>query len=209
MTPLCVEFVTFVAFASAAFLATRAAEWAASSWPRLRDRPVLGVPNHAVTAALVLGTGWIGASYVARGAGAYALLVLVTICLTLDFACCCDLRVGRLPAAVTVPALGLLFASALVTRDWMAPLGCVVVAAPFALAALRSKNKGQAWGDVQVVMLGAIVLNLPLGLVTLALACIVAVCIAFVRRKMSEPIVFAPYLAFSIEIALLTPNAIA
>ncbi len=208
MTPLAVELVTFVAFACAAFLSTRAAAWAASSWPRLRDRPVLGEPNFFVTAALVLGTGWIGASYVGRGAGAYALFVIVTICLTLDFACCCDLRVGRLPPALTLPALVLLLASALAAHNWMAPLGCVVVGAPFALAALGAKNKSQVWGDVQIVILGAFVLNLPLGLLTLALACLAAVCVAFARRKLREPIVFAPYLAFSIQAALLTPNAI-
>lgn len=208
MTPFWVGCVTFLAFACAAFLAMSFAAWATSRWPRFRDLPVRKEPTLAMTAALVIGTGAIGATYVSRGASGYALGLIVIICLTLDFAAYCDVRVGRSPLAVTLPALGLLVASALAARDWVALISAAVVAAPFAFAALWSKKGGLGWSEVQLVMLGALVLNVTLGLLAFAVACFVAVGVALVRGTLKQPVTFAPYLALAIECALLTPSAI-
>jgi hypothetical protein len=208
MMPSWIATVTFVAFGCAAFLTTQAAAWAATSWPRMRALPIRATPSRAVTAALALGTGCVGSSYLLRGATLYELIVITVICLTLDFACCCEIYFGRIPFAVTLPALALLFASAFFSRHWMAFVSCAILTVPFAVAAFSAKGAGRCWSEVQCVMLGAIVLNFTLGILTLALACFVAVGIALARRKLNEPIVFAPYIAFSIELALLTPNAV-
>jgi hypothetical protein len=208
VTPFWVTAVTFVAFACAAFLTTRFAEWATSSWPRLRDLPVIGEPPPLVVATLIAGTGCIGATYLSRGASFYALGLIALLCLTLDFACCCDLRIGRLPLAVTVPALGLLLLSAVLASDWLALIACAIVATPFAIGAAFSKSKGFGWSEVQLVMLGALVLNVTLGLLTFAIACFLAVGVALVRGTLKKPVVFSPYLALTIELALLTPSAI-
>ncbi len=208
MTPFWVTAITFVAFGCAAFLATRGAEWATSSWPRFRALPVLREPPLLLVLALVLGTAWIGATYEAQGASPYALGLIALVCLTLDFACYCDVRVGKLPLAVTLPALGLLLASAVLASDWIALVACAVVAAPFALGAAFSGRRGFGWSEVQLVMLGSLVLNVTLGLLTFAAACFVAVGVALVRGTLKKPVVFAPYLTLAIEIALLTPSAI-
>lgn len=208
MTPFWVKAVAFVAFACAAFLVTRGAASATRSWPRFRELPVLGEPAPAVIAALVIVTGLIGASYVSRGSGPYALALIAIIALTLDFACCCDLRVGKAPLAITLPALGILFASSVLASDRIALITCAIVATPFALAAAFSKAKGFGWTEVQLVMLGALALNVTLGLIAFALACFLAVGVALLRGRLKQPVLFAPYLAFAIELALLTPDAI-
>jgi hypothetical protein len=205
--PFWVTAVIFVIFACAAFLTTRLADWATRTWPRLRDLPVIGEPPPVVTAGLVIGTGCIGATYFTRGESFYALSLIALLCLTLDFACCCDLRIGRLPLAVTLPALGLLLLSAVLAGDWLALIACALIATPFALAAAFSKSK-LGWSELQLVMLGALVLNVTLGLLTFAVACFLAVGVALVRGTLKKPIVFAPYLALTIELALLTPSAI-
>ncbi len=208
MTPFWVTAVTFVAFACAGFLATRGAEWATSSLPRFRDLPVLGEPPPWLVGLLAAGTGWIGATYQGQGANPYALSLIALLCLTLDFACCCDIRVGRLPLLFTLPVLAVLVLGAVIASDWLALIGCAVVAAPFALSAVFSKGRSLGWSEVQLVMLGALVLNLTLGLLTFAAACFLAVGVALVRGTLKKPIVFAPYLALTIELALLTPSAI-
>ncbi len=208
MTPLWVTLLTFTAFACAGYLATRAGEWATHSWPRYRELPVLGSPSPLLVVALALATGWIGSSYAARGVAPYPLALILLVCLTLDFACSCDIRVGKLPLAVTLPVLGAIFLSDVLERDWPAVISGLVVAAPFAGAALASKNASFNWSDVQLVMLGALVLNVTLGLLAFALACFLAVGVAFLRGTLKRPVIFAPYLALSIEIALLTPSAI-
>ncbi len=208
MTPFWVTLVTFTAFACAGFLATRFADWATRSWPRYKDAPVVGEPSLAITVALALITGLIASTYAARGANPYALALIVLVCLTLDFACYCDLRVGKLPLAVTLPVLALILASDLLEHDWIAVISCAVVAAPFAGAAIVTKNKSFSWSDVQLVMLGALVLNVTLGLLAFAMACFLAVGVALVRGTLKAPVTFAPYLALAIELALLTPSAI-
>ena len=208
MTPFWVAAVTFVAFACAGFLATRAAEWATTSWPRYRDLPVMGNPPPLLLGVLVVGTGWIGATYQVQGSSPYALVLIALLCLTLDFACCCDVRVGKLPLAITLPALGLLLLSSVLAADWLALLSCAIVATPFALSAAFSKGRGLGWSEVQLVMLGALVLNLTLGLLTFAAACFLAVGVALVRGTLRKPLVFAPYLAIATLFALLTPSAI-
>ena len=208
MTPFWVTALTFVAFGCAGFLATRGADWMTSSSPRFRELPVLREPPLLLVGALVIGTAWIGATYQGRGASPYALSLIALVCLTLDFVCCCDVRVGKVPLAITLPALGLLLTSAVLAGDWLALIACAVVAAPFGLSAAFSRGRSLGWSEVQLVMLGSLVLNVTLGLLTFAAACFLAVGVALIRGTLKKPVVFAPYLAIAIELALLTPSAI-
>jgi hypothetical protein len=206
--PFWVKALTFAAFACAGYLATQFARYATRTWPRYRDLPIVREPSLAMTLALSLVTGWIGASYAAQGSNPYALGLIGVVCLTLDFACTCDVLVGRLPLAVTLPAIGIIIASAVLASDTPALVACAVVTAPFLVAAAISKSSKIGWSEVQLVALGALVLNVTLGLLAFAIACFAAVGIALARGTVKQPVALAPYLAFAIELSLLTPNAI-
>ena len=208
MMPFWVKLATFAAFACAGYLATRFAEYACATWPKYRALPIVREPGLAIVLALSLATGAIGVTYALRGSSPYALGLMLVICLTLDFACCCDLRVGRAPLAITLPGLAIIFASAVLASDTIALVSCAVVTAPFAVAAALSKATNVGWSEVQLVALGALVLNVTLGLLAFAIACFAAVGVALVRGTVKQPVPFAPYLAFAIELSLLTPNAI-
>ncbi len=208
MTPFWISAITFTAFACAGYLATRLADWATHTWRGLREAPVKREPSLVLCVTLALATGWIASSYAARGVGPYALTLIVLVCLTLNFACYCDLRIGKPPLAITLPVLGLIFCSDLLEGDYLAVASAAIVAAPFFIAAIATKNKSFNWTDVQLVMLGALVLNLTLGLLAFAMACFFAVGVALLRGELKKPVAFAPYLAVVIQLALLTPSAI-
>jgi prepilin signal peptidase PulO-like enzyme (type II secretory pathway) len=82
-----------------------------------------------------------------------------------------------------------------------------IVTIPFAIAAFASKGMGMGWGDVKLVALGAALLDIQTSILMYAAACMVACGIAFARRKRTEPIAFAPYLATAIAIGLIIPSA--
>ncbi len=207
--PFWVVAVALIAFACAGFMATEYAEWLA---PRVAVRMAIVPLRHRVAISarigLALATGVVGAVYFAHGTSALGLAVVGLACLTLDTACCLDLRLGRLPLAVTAPALSLASLVTLVGGGWLPLVITAAIVLPFAIAALISHGRNIAWSDVQLIAIGALVLNPILGLMTLAATCFAASGVAIARRRTAEPIPFAPYLATTIQLALLSPGAL-
>jgi prepilin signal peptidase PulO-like enzyme (type II secretory pathway) len=58
------------------------------------------------------------------------------------------------------------------------------------------------WGDVKLVALGGAVLGIHAAVLAFAAACLIAVAVAALLKRRSEPIPFAPYLAVAIAVAL-------
>ncbi len=204
MTPSWVLAFVFVGFACLGYLATQGADFATRRMPGMRERPVAREPHAAVSIALALGTGAIGATYFARGTSPFDLGLLLLVCLTLCAACYCDLRVGYVPAALVGPVFALVIAVDLLTARGTLAVSAVIVA-PFAIAAFASKGRSLGWSDVWVVALGSLVLDVSLGLLAFAIACFLAVIVAFATGRRGAPVAFAPYLTATIGLALLVP----
>jgi len=90
-------------------------------------------------------------------------------------------------------------------HNTVAIVGAVVMFLPFALFALLSKGRGMGWGDVKLAALGGAVLGPPAAMLAFAGACLIAVFIAALRKRRSEPIAFAPYLCGAIAASLALP----
>ncbi len=201
--------VAFVAFACAGYMATEFAEWVAPRFARhIGVVPVEAFVPALARIALAIATGTVGAAYLTRGTSALGVALVMLACLTLDTACCLDIRLRTLPLALTAPALGLAAAVTLIGGGWQPLVLTAAIVLPFAIAALISQGRNIAWSDVALIAVGALVLNPILGLLTLAATCFVASGVAMARRRTAEPIAFAPYLATTIQLALLSPGAL-
>lgn len=199
--------VAFVAFACAGYIATEFAEWLVGRLVRSGAEAKPPVAQ-AIRIALAVGTGFVGAVYVGRGTVPLGIAVILLACLTLDVGCCTDLRLGRLPVYVTAPALALAAFVTLLGGGWIPLVATFAIVLPFACAAFFSRGRNLGWTDVQLIAVGALVLNPLLGIMTLAGTCFLAAGVALARRRAADPIVFAPYLAATIQLALLSPGAV-
>jgi leader peptidase (prepilin peptidase)/N-methyltransferase len=114
----------------------------------------------------------------------------------------CDVRVGIIPDYFTLVPLGALLIVALAVHDWTTIVSAVAVTVPFALAATLSRGRGMGWGDVKLVALGGAALGMQTAIFAFSAACLVAVVVAFMRKRRRDPIPFAPYLAGAMATAL-------
>jgi len=206
--PMWVGALFFTIFACMGYLSTRFAIWLTTRLEVAGDAPARSEPPLAVALALACGAGIVGTSYVSRDAPVFGIALLALVCFALGFACYADLRSGKIPAVVMLPILVLLAVVDIYHGAWLSIAAAAMVTAPFAAAAALSKSKNLGWSDVQVVVLGALVLDVSLGLMVLAAACFLTVAVAAVRSRLKEPVDFAPYLTSSIGLALLVPNAL-
>lgn len=206
--PTWVGALFFTVFACMGYLSTRFAIWLTSRSEVAGKVPARNEPPLVVALALAAGAGIVGTSYVSRDAPVLGIALLALVCFALVFACYADLRSGKIPAIVMLPVLGLLIVLDIFHGDWLSIAAAAIVTAPFAAAAALSKSKNLGWSDVQVVLLGALVLDISLGLMVLAAACFLAVAAAAIRSRVKEPVDFAPYLTATIGLALLLPNAL-
>ncbi len=141
---------------------------------------------------------------------------LKTVALGLLSACLisawyCDARCGIVPDWCTVPATLLLLLMSLLGREWFVLIGALLLTAPFALQAYRSKGLGMGWGDVKLVALGGAFLG-PLAFFTTTLSCIAMIVYAKITKRSHEPMAFAPYLVVGFEAGLgimMTQNVLA
>ncbi len=169
------------------------------------DGPRAGKPP---ALALVLSAACVGAMLASRHTNAPDLALAALLVASLVACCYSDIVCGIVPDAFTLlPLVAVLVHSAL-ARDARPALSALLVLAPFALAALCSGGLGMGWGDVKLVTLAAAVLGFETSIVAFSAACFVAAAAAFVRRRQSEPIAFAPYLAASAALALALPPAL-
>jgi len=199
MSPIWLVAVSAVVYASAAFLGIQFSAAICRDFTPFHDGPRPGQPPVPL---LIACSGLLGGWLAWRGASIPTLLIIGIVCVALVASSYSDVRAGIVPDYFTVVPLIIVFAIALVTHQWQVILSSLIVAAPFAVAALISKGLGMGWGDVKLVALGGAVLGLPVAMVAFACACVVAVAVTLVRKRKGEPIAFAPYLAGAIGAAL-------
>ena len=115
----------------------------------------------------------------------------------------CDVRVGIVPDYFTLIPLGVLLIVAFAFQEWATVVSAAAVTAPFALAAAVSRGRGMGWGDVKLVALGGAALGMQAAIVAFSAACLVAVAVAYLRKRKGVPIPFAPYLAGAMAVSLV------
>lgn len=193
-----------IVFGCAAFLVVQLSAALCAKIVPFDDGPRPGKPP---TVALVSGATFIGAILAMHDFSIPALGVFAVLVVSLVACWYSDVRCGIVPDYFTLIPLVIVIGVGLVGHN-LAPLfSAVIVMLPFALAALFSRGRGMGWGDVKLVALGAAVLGLQTSVLAFAAACLLAVIIAAVRRRRSEPIAFVPYLASAIAVALAFPVA--
>ncbi len=166
------------------------------------DGPRAGKPPEVALLAIA---ACVGAVLAWHHTSARALVLSAILTASLVACCYSDVLVGIVPDRFTLLPLAAVLADAAIFRDAGPAISCLVVLAPFALAAWVSGGRGMGWGDVKLVALIAAVLGIETSIVAFSAACLVAAGIAFARRRQAEPIAFVPYLAGSAALALALP----
>lgn len=190
------------AFAACAYAAMRLGALSCRDVVPFADGPATGTPH---LPSFVGAAGVVGGALVLRHASVLELVISAMLIAALAACCYCDIGWGIVPDEFTLAPLVAILALSFFARNVAPLLSSIVVAAPFACVALVSKGRGLGWGDVKLAALIGSVLGMQMTIVALSAACFVAAASAAIRRKRSEPIAFAPYLAGSAAIALALP----
>lgn len=189
-------------FACAAFLSIRMSESLCDRATPFEDGPAPGRPPEM---ALIAGAALIGLLLAGREIPLPALALAGVTCAGLAGAWYSDVRCGLVFDAFTLVPLCVVFLWAAVTQTWGVFGSAAVVGLPFATSALFSRGRGMGWGDVKLITLGGAVLGLETAMIAAAGACLIAGSLAILRKRKSQPIAFAPYLAGAIATGLLFP----
>lgn len=166
-------------------------------------------PGRPPTIALVVAAAAIGAVLGFRGLGLAPLVECGLLVAAFVGSWYSDVRCGIVPDTFTLAPLAIVLALGFaVTHSFFPLVSAVVVFVPFAVSALLSRGRGMGWGDVKLVALGGAVLGMRSSVLALGVACLVAVAVALVRRRRSEPIAFAPYIVGAMATVLVLPAAL-
>jgi len=187
------------AFAAVGCLGVRLGEAVCAGIAPFADGPRPGRPP---TVWLVGACAILGASLVLHGDDATRLALSAILTVALVACWTSDVRCGIVPDVFTLAPLGAVLLAGVLQQEWWHVFAAIVPFVPFAAAALASKGRGMGWGDVKLAALGGAVLGIGPAMLAFAGACIVAVGIAWVRGRRTEPIAFAPYLAAAIGVCL-------
>jgi prepilin signal peptidase PulO-like enzyme (type II secretory pathway) len=202
MNPWWVVLVATIVYGCVGFLSIQLSAAVCNGVTPFDDGPKPGRPP---VTALVAGAGFVGLSLALRGAQAPQLVLIGLLLVPLVACWYSDIRCGIVPDYFTLIPLGLWLVGSLLLHNTVAIVGAVVMFLPFALFALLSKGRGMGWGDVKLAALGGAVLGPPAAMLAFAGACLIAVFIAALRKRRSEPIAFAPYLCGAIAASLALP----
>ena len=161
-------------------------------------------PGRPPSVALVAGAAVIGGIIASRLGLGLSLLVPAIVVFALVAVWYSDVICGIIPDYFTLVPLALLVLLRALAHEWPTLMVTACSRHRVRSRALFSKGRGMGWGDVKLVALGAVVLG-SASLLAFAAACLAAVVIAAIRRKRSEPVAFAPYLAASIAAGMALP----
>jgi prepilin signal peptidase PulO-like enzyme (type II secretory pathway) len=189
------------AFGFIAWLAGKVSAAVCKTIVPFEDGPPPGKPPVAVLVALV---SILGFAMAYRGATPEALLLGGFLYAVLVAVWASDVTCGIIPDWFTLVPLVIVTALRVALRQWEFIAATLLVALPFAIMAMMSKGRGMGWGDVKLAALGGAALGTYLAMWTFMLASLIAVIVARLRRRSTEPIAFGPYLAGAIGIALAT-----
>ena len=159
-------------------------------------------PGNPPTPWLIGGAAAIGFVLALRGMPLPQLGLAGVLTVSLVASWYSDVRVGIVSDYFTLVPLGALALGSLIKGDYGILIAAGAVTIPFAAAALFSRGRGMGWGDVKLVALGGAVLGIHAAVLALTAACLIAVAVAALLKRRSEPIPFAPYLAGAIAVAL-------
>lgn len=159
-------------------------------------------PQSPPTALMLAACAAIGAVVTSHASSPAQVGFVAILCVALTGIFYVDLKTGIVPDIFTLGPIAIILAVALLQRDWILLISGIIPVIPFALAAYLSKGRGMGWGDVKLVALGGLALGAQAATLAFAVACIAAVLIAFAKRRTSQPIAFAPYLAGAIALAV-------
>ena len=154
--------------------------------PRSRQPPVLAFVVAAAAVGVAIAVRHPTIPQIAIG----ALLVGTLVACTYS-----DMVCGIVPDRFTLIPLGALVVYSIFAGDVRPLVAALVVAFPFAGAALLSKGLGMGWGDVKLAGLVGAVVGIAPAIVAFACACALAGTIAIVRGRTREPVALVPYLA--------------
>ena len=182
-------------FGALAYLGTMFARIVLAGAQSFDDGPAPATPRVAAIVAVAALAGIITG---ARTAPLPELGMACLLAVALAAVCYADIRWGLVPDVFTLAPLGAVLAGDVLLHSWAGPIAALLVAAPFALAALMSRGRGMGWGDVKLVALGAATIGAAPALIGFAGASFAAVAVAVVRGRRHAPIAFAPYLVAAI-----------
>jgi prepilin signal peptidase PulO-like enzyme (type II secretory pathway) len=115
-----------------------------------------------------------------------------------------DARAARIPDWFTLAGIAVAIAVAFWHYGGVAAqaLGWgLFIFIAFGLSVHMSRGRGMSWGDAKLAALAGIIFG-PLSLLVLGAACFTATVVAVVRDRGTQPIAFAPYIAFGTLAAL-------
>jgi prepilin signal peptidase PulO-like enzyme (type II secretory pathway) len=202
MNPWWVVLVATIVFGCVAFLSVQLSAWVCKDVVPFEDGPKPGRPP---VTFLIVGSALVGMSLAMRGVPIPTLAIVALITVSLVACWYSDVRCGIVPDYFTLVPLGIWFVFSLLDHNYKPFVGAALVFVPFAIFALISRGRGMGWGDVKLATLGAAVLGPPAAMLAFAGACLIAVFVAAVRKRRTEPIAFAPYLAGAIAAAIAFP----
>ena len=202
MNPWWIDLIATVVFGCVGFLSIQLSALVCRNVVPFDDGPKPGRPP---VMALVIGAAIVGFSLSMRGATLPSLAIVGVLLVPLVACWYSDILCGIVPDYFTVLPLGLWLVFSVFVHNYASLMGAAVMFVPFAIFALLSKGRGMGWGDVKLAALGGAVLGAPTAMLAFAGACLVAVFVAAIRRRRTEPIAFAPYLAGAIAAALAFP----
>ena len=188
-------------FGCIGFLAMELSAHVCRSIQPFEDGPPPGRPPRLL---LVIGSACVGGLLTSQLGLGLELIVPAVVVAALVASWYADASCGIIPDYFTLIPLALLIVVRVLAGDWMSLIVMAAVTLCFAVAAFASKGRGMGWGDVKLVALGAVVLG-DRSLLAFAAACLAAVFVAALRRRRSQPIAFAPYLATAIALSLTLP----
>jgi prepilin signal peptidase PulO-like enzyme (type II secretory pathway) len=202
MNPWWIDVIATVVFACVGFLSIQLSSAVCANVVPFEDGPPPGRPP---VTALIVGTALVGLSLSIRGASAPSLVLVALVMVSLVACWYSDVRCGIVPDYFTIVPLAFWLLISVASKNYVPLVSAAVVFVPFAAAALLSKGRGMGWGDVKLVTLGAAILGWQPAVLAFAGACLIAVFVAMIRKRRSEPIAFAPYLAGAIAAVLAFP----
>jgi prepilin signal peptidase PulO-like enzyme (type II secretory pathway) len=190
--PLWVLALCFIENAGIAFLAIRLLY-------RDSDPRLLGIVS--------TGVGIVGAVNFMNGIPFVpGLIVVWIICASYAVAVCYDVQTRRIPPLMVVPAAAVLALIDVLRGDMNAFVtGLVIGGLFYGLSFLRTKDVKAGVGDSVLAGIAGLAFGFELGLIVVAIACFVSAAFAY-NKQGQGAIVFAPYLAATVGIALLIPG---
>ena len=159
-------------------------------------------PGRAPYAMMIAGSALIGAIVTAHASSPAQLVLIAIVCVALAAAWTADAACGIVPDVFTLGPLGLMLLVALWQHQWWMLISAAIPFLPFAAAAALSRGRGMGWGDVKLAALGSAVLGAQTATLALAVACLAAVVVSYLRGRARGPIAFAPYMAAAIAVAI-------